>query len=196
MYGKFSRQCGEMTCFANYESHGERFCVCLSDTDFKDRKCPFYKNKTKYEKEVIEMGNNKIKVVLDEGAKAPKRAHDTDAGMDIFSRETAIIPARGSYSFDTGVHIEIPVGYVGMVKSKSGLNVKSGITSEGVIDSGYTGSIIAKLYNNSDEDIKIWEGDKITQIVILPIITPEIQIVDKLDDTERGNGGFGSTGKR
>lgn len=136
-----------------------------------------------------------IRVQLDEGAKMPTRAHSLDAGYDIYARETQIVPARESAKFDTGVHIEIPTGYVGMLKSKSGLNVNHGITSEGVIDAGYTGSIVAKLYNNSGYDYKVNAGDKITQLVIMPIITPELLEVDELGDTERGNGGFGSTGK-
>lgn len=137
----------------------------------------------------------KIKIKLDEGAKMPTRAHSTDAGYDIYARETQIIPARESAKFDTGVHIEIPVGYVGMLKSKSGLNVNHGITSEGVIDAGYTGSITAKLYNNSGYDYKVNAGDKITQLVIMPILTPDLEEVDTLEETERGTGGFGSTGR-
>jgi dUTP pyrophosphatase len=137
----------------------------------------------------------KIKIKLDEGAKMPTRAHITDAGLDLYARETQIISAKESAKFDTGVHIEIPVGYVGMLKSKSGLNVNHGITSEGVIDAGYTGSITAKLYNNSGYDYKVNAGDKITQLVIMPIITPELEEVETLEETERGSGGFGSTGK-
>lgn len=137
----------------------------------------------------------KIKIKLDEGAKMPTRAHSTDAGADLYAKETQIIPARESAKFDTGVHIEIPVGYVGMLKSKSGLNVNHGITSEGVIDAGYTGSIVAKLYNNSGYDYKVNAGDKITQLVIMPILTPDLEEVNTLEDTERGNGGFGSTGR-
>jgi dUTP pyrophosphatase len=91
--------------------------------------------------------------------------------------------------------MEIPEGYVGFLKSKSGLNVKHGITSTGVVDAKYTGSIVVKLYNHSDEDYWIDRGDKITQIVFLPILTPEIEVVDHLEDTERGSGGFGSTGR-
>ncbi len=136
-----------------------------------------------------------MKISLDSGAKMPQRAHSTDAGMDIFSREEKIIKAREAALFDTGVHIEIPSGYVGFLKSKSGLNVKYGITSEGVIDAGYTGSIVAKLYNNSDNDYTVREGDKITQLVLLPIITPELEEVLNLEETERGAGGFGSTGR-
>lgn len=136
-----------------------------------------------------------MRIKLDTGAKMPTRAHSTDAGLDIYARETKTIPARGSAKFDTGVHIELPEGTVGMLKSKSGLNVNCGITSEGVIDVGYTGSITAKLYNNSDTDYIVCAGDKITQLVILPILTPPLELVDDLDETERGEGGFGSTGK-
>ena len=137
----------------------------------------------------------KLKVKLDPGATMPTRAHDTDAGLDLYAMYKRSVPAHGSVRFDTGVHIEIPAGYVGMVKSKSGLNVKHGITSEGVIDAGYTGSIMVKLYNHSGCAVEIERGQKISQLVLLPIITPELEEVDSLDATERGNGGFGSTGK-
>lgn len=137
-----------------------------------------------------------MKVMLDEGATMPLRAHLSDAGYDLYARETRIIPARESAEFDTGVHMAIPKGYVGFLKSKSGLNCKHGITGEGVIDSGYTGSIKVKLYNNSGYDYTVEKGDKITQIVILPIYTPELKLVEQLDETERGNGGFGSTGRK
>lgn len=105
------------------------------------------------------------------------------------------VPAKGSAVFDTGVHVQIPVGMVGFLKSKSGLNVKYGITSEGVIDSGFTGSIVAKLYNNSDEPYTVRMGDKITQLVILPIYAPELELVETFEETERGSSGFGSTGR-
>ena len=83
----------------------------------------------------------------------------------------------------------------GFLKSKSGLNVKYGITSEGVIDVGYTGSIAVKLYNHSGMDYTVHRGDKISQLVVVNIDTPDLVLVDKLADTERGNGGFGSTGR-
>lgn len=92
---------------------------------------------------------NKMKIVLDNGAFKPYKAHPEDAGFDLMARECRIVPAQGSAIFDTGVHIEIPQGFAGFLKSKSGLNVKRGITSEGVIDAGYTGSICVKLYNNA-----------------------------------------------
>lgn len=138
-----------------------------------------------------------MKIKLDKGAYMPTRAHDTDAGLDLYCPvgQAQIVPAKESAVFDTGVHVELPYGTAGMVKSKSGLNVKHGLTSEGVIDVGYTGSIVVKLYNHSGYDYKVEEGDKISQLVIVPILTPELELVNSLDDTERGNGGFGSTGR-
>lgn len=136
-----------------------------------------------------------IKVMLDPGAKMPTRAHELDAGYDLYAMHDAVIYGHDSETFDTGVHVAIPAGYVGMVKSKSGLNVKHNLTSEGVIDSGYVGSIAVKLYNHGENPVYIQTGQKISQLVLLPIITPELLLVDKLEDTERGNGGFGSTGK-
>lgn len=135
------------------------------------------------------------KIVLDAGARLPERAHDTDAGFDLFSRESQIVPAKGAAIFDTGVHIAIPFGFVGFLKSKSGLNVKHGITSDGTIDSGYTGSIAVKLYNHSDTDYIVEKGDKISQIVFQRFEAPLFEIVSSLEKTERGNGGFGSSGK-
>jgi dUTP pyrophosphatase len=141
-----------------------------------------------------------IKVKLDEGAKMPTKAHDADAGFDIYARRGfCVFGTRnnmvGSGTHDTGVHIEIPKGYVGMLKSKSGLNVKFGLTSEGVIDSGFTGSIVCTLYNHKSEDYWFKEGDKITQLVIMPIADAKLIETDSLDATERGDGGFGSTGR-
>ena len=138
---------------------------------------------------------NELRVMLDEGAKMPTRAHKTDAGLDLYARETQVVPARESATFDTGVHIELPVGTVGFLKSKSGLNVNHGLTGEGVIDAGYTGSIVVKLYNNSGYDYTVNAGDKISQLVILPIFTPKPVLVDSLAETERGDGGFGSSGR-
>ncbi len=136
----------------------------------------------------------KIKVMLDDGAFVPTRAHSLDAGLDLYAMEDAVIFRDSSYTFDTGVHVEIPEGYVGFLKSKSGLNVNQGIQSSGVIDAGYTGSIRAKLYNHGHAMVRIKKGQKISQLVILPIVTPEIELVDSLEETERGNGGFGSSG--
>ena len=137
-----------------------------------------------------------MKIILDEGAKMPTRAHADDAGLDLYSRENRVIYPHSSATFDTGVHVEIPRGYVGMIKSKSGLNVKYGLTSEGVLDCGYTGSIRVKLYNHSSEAYTVAAGDKISQLVIMPFIAPELELVkDFGTETERGDNGFGSTGR-
>ena len=136
----------------------------------------------------------KFRVMLDENAKMPTKAHDTDAGFDLYTPQRFIIRSGSSAIIDTGVHIEIPKGYVGFLKSKSGLNVKHGITGEGVIDAGYTGSIVAKLYNDG-EPIVFEEGQKIIQIVFLPIPEVELELTDSFEQTERGDNGFGSSGK-
>lgn len=136
-----------------------------------------------------------MKIKLDPGAYMPERAHVLDAGLDLRTPVDVVVPAGGSAVVDTGVHVAIPMGYVGMLKSKSGLNIKNGITSEGVIDAGYTGAIIAKLYNNGNEDKELKAGQKVTQLVIIPIATPELELVTDLPETERGGNGFGSTGE-
>ena len=136
-----------------------------------------------------------MKIKLDHMAWTPERAHDTDAGLDLKSPINITVPARGSATIDTGVHIQLPPGTAGMLKSKSGLNVRHGITSEGVIDEGYTGSIVVKLYNHTLDDYCVSVGDKISQLVVIPVLTPEIEFVDVLNGGERGDSGFGSTGR-
>ena len=138
-----------------------------------------------------------MRIKLDKGVGImPTRAFETDAGLDLYSPECVNIPPKWSVVIDTGVHIELPKNTVGLLKSKSGLNVKHGIQSgEGVIDVGYTGSIRVKLYNHSGKWYQVNKGDKISQLVILPILTPDLELVDELDETERGDGGFGSTGR-
>ena len=134
-------------------------------------------------------------VMLDKGAYMPKKAHELDAGFDLRTPEEVYVGGLGSAVIDTGVHIEISEGYVGFLKSKSGLNVNFSLVGEGVIDAGYTGSIKVKLYNNSSKSYKFERGDKIIQLVILPIPELYLKQVDHLDNTERGDNGFGSTGK-
>ena len=137
----------------------------------------------------------KINIMLDGGAYMPEKAHEDDAGYDLRTPiDFAILPTYTAV-IDTGVHVEIPKGYVGFLKSKSGLNIKNGIRSEGVIDSGYTGSIKVNLYNDGKKGIKFNAGDKITQLVFLPIPETELVLTNKFAPTERGNNGFGSTGR-
>ena len=141
-----------------------------------------------------------IKVKLDDGAMLPQRAHSTDAGADIFAPHDVTIPARkspadvGNYAIvHTGVHVELPPTTVGMLKSKSGLNLKHGIIGEGVIDQGYSGEIVVKLYNLGDHDVTLPAGSKITQLCVMPVCYPTYSQVDEIKAGERGSSGFGST---
>lgn len=136
-----------------------------------------------------------MNIILDNGAFKPEFAHKTDAGADLRSPVESVVPAHGSVVIDTGVHVEIPEGYVGMLKSKSGLNVKHNLIGEGVVDALYTGSIKVKLYNLGDIDYQILRGDKIIQLVIMPCVYCKFTEVEQFAETERGDGGFGSTGR-
>lgn len=149
-----------------------------------------------YEVHVARERTTDIKVRLDDGAKMPTKAHAYDAGYDLYAQNAAVIMPGEAVCFDTGVHVSLPAGTTGFLKSKSGLNVKHGITSEGVIDAGYTGSIIAKLYNHGHEPYRVYPGDKITQLVIIKLAdVGGLELVDKLGESERGAAGFGSTGR-
>lgn len=136
-----------------------------------------------------------MRIKLCDGAYMPVRAHKTDAGLDLRSPIDVFVTAKEAVCIDTGVCVELPENTVGMVKSKSGLNVNNGLQCEGVIDVGYTGSIRVKLYNHSSLNYFVRRGDKIAQLVIMPILTPDLEVVDELDETERGSNGFGSTGR-
>ena len=141
-----------------------------------------------------------MNVKLDDGAYMPSTAHLQDAGYDLRTPIDFIIPGAseigaGTVAIDTGVHVEIPTGCCGILISKSGLNTRHGITSTGLIDEGYTGSIVVKLYNHSGDIVGFSRGDKISQLVIVPCIKPMLLQVDELAETERGDNGFGSSGR-
>lgn len=137
-----------------------------------------------------------IKVQLDEAAFMPEYAHfGADADADIRTPTAISIMPHSAVTVDTGVHVEIPAVYAGFLKSKSGLNVNHSVLSEGVIDCGYTGTIRVKLYNHGDETVLLERGDKITQLVILPVEFAEFVEVERISGGERGDGGFGSTGR-
>ena len=140
--------------------------------------------------------NGIMEVALDEGAYLPERAHLGDAGLDLRTPVEVTLKAHSSVTIDTGVHCEIPLGWVGELESKSGLNVKHDIVScGGTIDYGYTNSIRVKLYNMGDEDYTFECGDKIIQLVIHPCWLPNVKVVDKVHGSDRGDNGFGSSGK-
>lgn len=139
-----------------------------------------------------------MKVFLDNMAFAPERAHSTDAGYDLRAKDAGIVFEHWHKVFDTGVHIQLPPGTCGILVSKSGLNVNHHITSTGLIDEGYTGSIKVKLYNHGDTPFVVNEGDKISQLIIVPVKYEPVELVDDiaaLGESERGSNGFGSTGR-
>ncbi len=136
---------------------------------------------------------------LDKSLKTPEYAHEGDAGLDLFSSVDCTIKPFERKKVPTGIKIEIPGGYAGFVQPKSGLAIKSGITlvnTPGLIDSGYRGEVCAILINLDPENtFKVKKGDKICQLVIHKVETARVKEVDGLDDSSRGAGGFGSTGK-
>ena len=135
-----------------------------------------------------------MRIAVD-NCKIPSRAHKNDAGLDLYAKEGGWIFPFSRRTFNTGCRVQIPEGFFGLLTSKSGMMSKQGITSRGTIDSGFTGSIKAVLFNHSWKFVKIEKGQKVSQLVLIPIITPELELVDELEETERSDGGFGSTGK-
>ena len=134
-----------------------------------------------------------MKIVLGPGAKV-SRAHTYDGGMDLCATKGGWIFPKSRKVFGTGFHAALPKGTVGLLTSKSGMMLK-GITSRGTIDCGYVGEIRAVLFNDSWKFVRIKPGQKITQMVIVPCLLPELEVVDSLEDTDRGDRGFGSTGR-
>lgn len=135
-----------------------------------------------------------MKVKLDKGAFLPERAHPWDAGMDLRTPIGFNVYPFDAKLVDTGVHVQIPEGYVGLVMTKSSINVR-GMQTDGVIDSHYTGSIKVNVVNRTENKPTFKAGDKIAQLVIVPVLLSELEVVDRLENTERGDGGFGSTGR-
>lgn len=141
----------------------------------------------------------KIQIELFDGAVAPEYAREGDAGVDLRSTEDFVIEPGDRALVPTGIRMAIPYGYVGLVHPRSGLALNYGITvlnTPGTIDSGYRGEIGVILMNTSKREFYLRRGDKIAQLVIQKVETAEFEVVDALtvDDTDRGTGGFGSTG--
>lgn len=137
-----------------------------------------------------------LKVKLSDGAPLPKHAKPGDAGLDLTSREAVDLWPGGEALVSTGVSVEIPEGYVGLVFPRSGLASKHGVTlknSVGVIDSGYRGEIKAMLVNDGLRAYEVSRGERIVQLVVVPCASVEC-VEAELSETERGAGGFGSSG--
>lgn len=138
---------------------------------------------------------------LDEKAVVPKYATEFSAGADLYAlsdTETSFLPNETKI-VHTGIALEIPEGYVGLIYARSGLATKRGLAPAnkvGVIDADYRGEIMVALFNQTQEVQKIEAGERIAQIVIAPFLKAEFEETNELSDTVRGEGGFGSTGKK
>jgi dUTP pyrophosphatase len=134
-------------------------------------------------------------VLLNEKAKVPTRAYEWDAGLDLYSTQNIILPPMERIPVKTGISMAIPQGFYGRVAPRSGLAVKKGLdVMAGVVDSSYRNEITVVLINLGKDIVEINEGDKIAQMVIERCYSPNIMVVSELEDTDRGQGGFGSTG--
>lgn len=141
-----------------------------------------------------------IDIRLSEGARTPVYGSDQAAGADLcacLGNEVLVIEPHKWSLVPTGVRIALPVGYEAQIRPRSGLAAKSGITvlnAPGTVDSDYRGEIKVNLINHSDVPFTVHDGDRIAQMVISRHVTAAFDVVDELDQTERGEGGFGSTG--
>lgn len=128
----------------------------------------------------------------------PERKHDWDAGLDMKAAETVTIKPGENRQIGLGVCVQIPVGYVGLMCPRSSIGVNTMLRpsiSVGVIDAGYTGEVHQPYTNIGDEPITLQEGERIGQLVVVPLLDFDLEFVDELEPTERGDGAFGSTGK-
>lgn len=141
---------------------------------------------------------------INSNATTPTYGSTEAAGLDLYAlidteTNSLFIPSHTTVKINTGIAMEIPKGYFGAVYARSGLSIKNGLRPAncvGIIDSDYRGEIIVALYNDSMEDRIVYNGDRIAQIVITPYLHIELNEVTELSDTERGEGGFGSTGMK
>lgn len=141
--------------------------------------------------------NVEVLIVAEPGFE-PSYAKPGDAGADLRSTEDLVVPACGRILVPTGVRIALPMGYVGLVHPRSGLAAKSGITvlnTPGTVDAGYRGEIMVTLYNSTDEDFEVKRGDRIAQLVIQQVELAKFVAVAELPQSNRGESGFGSSGR-
>lgn len=128
-------------------------------------------------------------------AKLPLRGHKGDAGMDLFSSMAYALQKGEIYAVPTGIKVEIPMGYVGLIWDKSGVSLKGVHRLAGVVDAGYRGEIKVVMVNLGRDPFIIDKGMKIAQLLVQPVVEVEVEEVEDLEDSSRGEGGFGSTGK-
>ncbi|KAI5820509.1 deoxyuridine 5'-triphosphate nucleotidohydrolase [Pyronema omphalodes] len=132
---------------------------------------------------------------LSSTARAPTRGSEFAAGYDIYASKPTTIPARGKGLVDTDIAMAVPAGTYGRIAPRSGLAAKNFIdVGAGVIDADYRGQVKVLLFNHSDVDFEVKEGDRVAQLILERIYTPDVVVVEELEESVRGAGGFGSTG--
>jgi len=161
---------------------------------------PFWKQPLGIDKkkEMKAMALKTLKCKVTDPKYTPTRANPGDAGLDLKAEENALLFPGDRQAVETGVSVEIPDGYVGLLCARSGNAARRGlgiVNGVGVIDSGYRGPVNVLLINHGRRNVTISRGDRIAQLLIVPIETPDVEIVDRLSDSERGTGGLGSTGR-
>lgn len=180
----------------------DKFRQCaFGDVKACDDKCEFFRTCTRNPKnrtgrEEKRMCKLYVSYKLDEGAKMPTKAHKEDAGFDLYTPHEVTVKAGESATVHTGTHMILPSGWCGLLVSKSGLNTKRDIQTTGLVDAGYNGEIVVKVQNHGKEDYHFEAGEKVSQIVILPVC--DVELVEELDElpfSERGDNGFGSSGR-
>lgn len=136
----------------------------------------------------------KFKLLVNE-ARKPKKAHPDDAAFDVFSAQAGTVEPKKWLEFRTGVAMQLPQGYYGKFASRSGLMFKHDVHAfHGTIDNGYRGEMVVRLFNYGEQPFRVNIGDRIAQLVILPYAQIDGEVVDNLDESQRGTNGFGSTG--
>lgn len=134
---------------------------------------------------------------LDPGLPVPAHAHAGDGGVDLHAAESITLAPGEFRAVPTGIAVAIPQGYVGLIAPRSGLAVRHGVSlvnTPGILDAGYRGEIKAILINHGPESVAVARGDRIAQLVVVPVVEQEFVEVDELPESSRGEGGFGSTG--
>lgn len=135
---------------------------------------------------------------LDPDVPLPSYAHPGDAGLDLASAEQRVLEPGERAAVSTGIAVAVPDGWVGLVHPRSGLSLREGVTvvnAPGTVDSGYRGELKVLLVNLGDRPVEISRGERIAQLVLQRVGRAVVEEVDELDDTTRGAGGFGSTGR-
>ena len=135
-----------------------------------------------------------MRIMLEPGAFMPERAHETDAGLDVFAMHGGIVRAGQSAVFHTGVHVELPHEIMGDVRPKSGLMFKHDILTFGTVDEGYDGEVMVKMFNLGKEDYSVRRGDKLTQLATVRVVYEPLELVERINGGDRKSSGFGSTG--